>query len=556
SPRFLAQVPNAPEPTSQTAIPTPIDATEPQHAIVLAWPLRWWSSHWTAMQNTKAVALDDSQGHPVFRILEPHRSHVWVRYFDLPVPFPEYAILSITCRATGMAPSTSYLVWVDDGAGPDFGGLTAIRINDLKNDGVFERHTVDLRKLKGHRQDLRGIAIGMASGDGPAEFELFDLRFLTPDDLPALPRPQLDQPVEVKVVDAGNQPIPGAEVIVDAERANWAKSAPTNADGVALLMPWRTSSTRHMIRVAAPGFAAVEVRDIQLGQQLRVTLPRAVTWRGLVRDPQGSPAPHATVAIFHPREHGDTIWTRFDTEVLTDEQGRWQSPPMPWSDKPMRFCLAHPDYSQGPAYNRQMERSCSQADQPQQFDLDQVANLQGIVLDPDGKPVQSVRVLVGRGRIVDIPSTLTDAQGQFSLRVPVSVPSRLTILPAGFAPTTVDLDAPISNQPLSISLKHGNTICGRVVDHNGQPISGAEVSACSWRDNRTLSYTAKTTVSGEFRWNFAPDDEVIFTIEKDGFGVVQRQPMTPREEPYVITLPPPDIQTEPYDSSRIFRKIS
>lgn len=540
-------------PTEEAQLPPP------EQAVVMAWPLRWWSSHWGGSLDTKSVAMEMRDGHPVFKVNEPDRRHVWGKYFDVPIPFPQYAIMKITCRATGLATADGYVVWLDDSAGPDYGGLRPVRQNDLLADGRIEYLEIDLRALPGQRQDLRGIAIGVQSGHGAAELELLDVRFTTPTDGPILPAPTLDPPAVVKVVDAEGQPIADAEVGVDAERANWAKQVRTNAQGEALVMPLRTHNGKHMLRITPPaqsGHVAVDVREVKLGDPLTVTLPKAVMWRGLVNDESGKPLAGATVRIDVPREGNLPVWPCFDAEVLTNADGTWQAPPLPRSDQPTMVRVAHPDYSPGAAYNVEHQLSADAAESPQTLAMAPVVDVHGIVVAADGKPVAGVDVVVGRKRWFELPGTKTAGDGGFTLRIRADQAARLTVLPTGHAPQTLDLENPASAQDVRIELPPASVLIGQVVDEEGKPVAGAAVSAHSWRDSRAINFRTSTDGQGRFRWPSAPADEVIIGVSKTGYGSPGRLPLKAGEQPHIITLPPPDAKTRPYDSNAIFRKLS
>ena len=91
--------------------------------------------------------------------------------------------LSQTESTNGSGPSQAdpgpdwYMLWIDDGTGPDGGGFFAIHLSDIQGDGQVHEIRRDLRKFN-PQGDLFYFAVGVASGPkGSAIFDLFEIRF-------------------------------------------------------------------------------------------------------------------------------------------------------------------------------------------------------------------------------------------------------------------------------------------------------------------------------------------------------------------------------------------
>ena len=120
--------------------------------------------------------------------------------------------------------------------------------------------------------------------------------------------------------------------------------------------------------------------------------------------------------------------------------------------------------------------------------------------------------------------------------------------------------------PLEVRLKEGRTLRVRVVDKDDKPIPGVGISPDTWRGHRTLDpemgLPERTDEGGNWVWNWAPEDEIQSLVLKSGFMQIRGKVMTPREEPYVLTMYPPlvvsgrvvDAETnEPLKSFRVVR---
>ncbi len=182
-------------------------------------------------------------------------------------------------------------------------------------------------------------------------FDVLDLRFEAATDSNVAV--SLDEKaITMHVVDVEGKPVEGATVIVDAERSNWARSALTDKSGSASVQPYVTKTRRHMIRVIKQGMVPVEVRDLPgTPGPIRVVLSEAATFRGTVTDPAGKPLANAIVSIKVRYRSYSRLWTVKDAQVLTDERGYWQSPPLPAGATKVMIQLSHTEYTQGPQYS-------------------------------------------------------------------------------------------------------------------------------------------------------------------------------------------------------------
>jgi len=98
--------------------------------------------------------------------------------------------------------------------------------------------------------------------------------------------------------------------------------------------------------------------------------------------------------------------------------------------------------------------------------------IRGQLLSADDQPLAGVHISL-RGR-ADIPATVTDPFGAFSLPVPAARQHQLVIRKAGFEPQLLSVSAAT---PVLTRLRQRAVVTGRVVDDAGEPVVGAVVSA-------------------------------------------------------------------------------
>ena len=138
------------------------DAPPPERAVVLDPNIIWRNaSSWASGLATQYVwdaVLPDSH---LFGVGTPDRRCVWINYFPTPISSEEYPIMVLTYKAQSTAETNEYVLWVDDTTGPNGGGITIARSNDLVPDGKVHDYICDLRNL-----NPAGNIIGAAAVHG------------------------------------------------------------------------------------------------------------------------------------------------------------------------------------------------------------------------------------------------------------------------------------------------------------------------------------------------------------------------------------------------------
>jgi len=506
----LRKEPQRPAPLALELVSPP-----PERAVVFGWPIRWWGSHWSSGENTDCVAQESLDDAERFIVTEPRRRKVWVKYFDIPIDPHAYPILAMTYRATNTETNSSgYALWMDDETGPGHGGLSPFGHNDLIADGQVHTLTSDLR-ASNPRGQLTGLAIAVYSDHSvPACFDLVDLRFQADrEDSSPLP---MDVPIEVRVMDIARRPLPGATVTVDAERSNWAQRAVTDNEGMARIVPFRTKSGRHMIRVASPGMLTAEIRDLlRENESVPVVLGPACTYGGSVVDEGGSPVAEASVRIRVGGRGPSGPWTRRDAVVLTDERGRWESPPLAADARRIAVAVAHPEYRRRFGGEENPRPEALRAGEAALAIARGWGTVRGCTVDAAGNPVAGATVRA----ITAQTSATSGATNVFKIDV-FRKGDILLVRRDGYAPAVVALDArEIENGELTpVCLSTGQVLRVLVEDPEGKPVPDATVTVHSQLVRDEALVSLRTDADGKAEWSPAPTDGLVLDVACSGFA--------------------------------------
>jgi hypothetical protein len=286
-----------------------------------------------------------------------------------------------------------------------------------------------------------------------------------------------------------------------------------------------------------------QIRELGTGPDIRIALTPALSIGGVLRGRSGAPVPDAEILLTligaDRRSAGDII-----APVRTDQQGRWQTTLAPLNLKTaqlrVRFKGDASTRSYGNITERVIERLLAR-------DLEWTTTLpgaatsgptespsRGIVTDEEGRPISGARIrFESRGPTRETHEAMSDEEGSFDLPGLRGFPGRFVVAKTGYAAETVS-PAATDGAP-TIRLKKSRVLSGRVLDTDGRPLEGAQVSDA---DEKSADYTWRmmTGSDGRFQWENAPTGRVTVHASKDGFSRVPEPRPPPPGEEYVIRM--------------------
>ena len=483
-----------------------------------------------------AVEMQRVDGHLRLSIADAGGQGDWYRRLALPFDPVRYPIAILAYRATGIMPSATALLQLPCTDAPS---IMLLQLGDVIADGTIHEIVMDLRELD-RQGAIRALLLRMhCRGPEPAVFELLGLRFESDGEMPrAEPRDKAE--LSLRVLDHDGKPIPGATVTVDGERLNASRSTRTNAEGRASVHAMGNAEGKHSVRIAKEGMAPIEfITSQKRGLPETATLLAASSCGGVVQNEAGAPVPRATVSLVVYAETPMWFGRPYrSVKALTDANGRWRTPLLPVEDVSVQVELEHPDYAGGRASAPTLaELRAGRA----VLTITAGCCLRGRVVDPDGKPVPNVRLVLAKSGYDDMgkKELTTGADGRFAFEERVSGRKVLSVIPKAFAPVGFPLQMTTGMDDLTIRLRPGQPLRGRVVDCEGQPVSDVTLRAEFPYYRRLARWRGKTDDDGQFVWPHAPEGNAPYLIfHKKGYMALTECQLQANETEHTITLPP------------------
>jgi len=282
--------------------------------------------------------------------------------------------------------------------------------------------------------------------------------------------------IEVTVVTGLDEKVSGATVEL---RGLFGEQQQTGSDGIATFEG--VPSGRYQLVANATGYAK-SFNRVWLGSgaglhRRRVSLIKGAPVSGVVVSKSGAPVKEAMVTYRAASRWGRGANARLDG-VTTDKDGKFTFKAMPPGS--FRFVARHSTYAPGSSDLIVLDGATSRDNV--QIKVDQGGAISGVVIDAGGEAVPWARVRVGRvgrGRWGRTRQASTDEQGKFEITGLVREASNIIALhdTANSAMTEVDLEKQQTVKNMTLSLKVDGVIAGTVVDSEGEPIEGAQVTA-------------------------------------------------------------------------------
>jgi hypothetical protein len=162
-----------------------------------------------------------------------------------------------------------------------------------------------------------------------------------------------------------------------------------------------------------------------------------------------------------------------------------------------------------------------------------------VVLDESGEAIAGATVAKNREWNPKDRTRATGVKGEFAFHDAEPGEVIVTAQADGFAPITTTAQLKDEEVKLVLGLQRSVGLRGKLVDENGTPVVGAEVSPDQDQRYRKLyGWSTRTDSAGNFSWDSSPNEQTKLAIFAYGFGHTN-----------ATVQPGPEIQTITLNSS-------
>jgi len=388
------------------------------------------------------------------------------------------------------------------------------------------------------------LALTAARADGMRSIADKMNRNLVQEIRDAQPPPEME--MTVRLVDAKTGAyIAGAEVrVVSAESSAKVHTDQKGAARAGLAKKqtdYLTVTASHPLYVPTRARWYKKDESFPVPPDFELTLEPGRTIGGQVVNDKGEPVSDAVVSLRlaertrHKSQSPVIDAHLWQQKVTTDDAGRWSYAQAPSNLEELTIKVTHPLYVEAVVDISEVERAKLLHGQQDVITLDTGAVVVGRVVGPDGKAVPNADVKLRAPRIGNAKAAVakSDHEGRFFF--PAVSNGTLTLIAnangkgPGLIRYELDDEAPL----LEVPLEKPQRVFGRVVDPSGEPVPGAMISMELWRGTVDIEPVAVTDKDGNFSWNEAPTDQVMFRVSKNGF-ISNRIPLLTGEEQEII----------------------
>ncbi len=301
----------------------------------------------------------------------------------------------------------------------------------------------------------------------------------------------------------------------------------------------------------------------EIPETFQFDLAKGTKIGGQVTDPEGRPIEGVKVEVMRRSQaHGmkrlqaGTWLAEGDNAVVTDRNGRWELGNVPAAEQTTVLVkLSHPDFIDDENYGGyQREQSIVMPllrDKTAVFRMNRGHSLSGQITDSDGNPVADAVVVWGDDPYLQNGSqeVRVDSGGHYSLPPLKEGPSALTVIAKGWAPQRRDVQIGPDTGAIDFRLTPGKRLHLHLEDYEGNPVAGAYVGILQWRGAKSLynhkhpnvldtKIPRRANEQGDFIWNWAPEDEVIYSFGQTGYEPIRQRAVTANGEIVVVLMQP------------------
>jgi hypothetical protein len=360
-----------------------------------------------------------------------------------------------------------------------------------------------------------------------------------------------EKTLRVTVLGPGGSPLPKASVTVPleltVENGSNAWHRFTGADGTTeFRLGSAIKRSTFSITVTHTNYAARQVywfdgkESIELPTQYTFQLERGVTLAGTVHDSRGEPVAGAEIRLLSlggrmaslPRSANEqSTFLPEQGRLLTDASGAWRALNFPKEATGVRCEVLTPNGARF-VFSTDGRLAQTEGAEPLDFTALQAGNallvlregrtIRGIVVDEAGQAITGARVLERAGATFQRPffAFTNGPDGRFELKHRREIEHLLTASAPGYAMGSAIASAERDAPEVRIVLRPAKPLRLRLVDEQGQPLAGANISVVDHRSrNHVVDWSTESDSTGRVVWTNAPADPTVFLVSAANYPV-------------------------------------
>ncbi len=219
----------------------------------------------------------------------------------------------------------------------------------------------------------------------------------------------------------------------------------------------------------------------------------------------------------------------------TDRNGRWEADFVWPGFSNVDLRIKHPDFADV-IYSTEVTEAMEEIGHEKRLVFDQLSSLSaqfvlnkgfhvsGAVMDSKGKPVPDAQIKVFdresnsvRDQAKPAAIAATGAGGNFAFdHLPATI-LRFAVIADGYAPYMHEMDLVEDVDKLFFKVNQGKPLKIRIVDNDGNPVPGVNVTGADWSIWQGFDWADVTDENGIVRLPNAPETAFRAKLEKDGF---------------------------------------